>query len=251
MTFETRISAGIAEVLMDHPPVNAFEPAQLQELARVMDGLSADRAVRVVILRSVTRGFCAGIDIKSLAEDPGAISAINRAAFAAFRSIHHCRAPVIAAVHGYALGAGLAMVGASDIVFAAEGTKFGLPEINVGMLGGASHALRLLPLQKVRRMYYTGEPILADEMYRLGALERVVPVEELAAVAAELAATIASKGPRGLEFAKEAMNAIEPVDLEKNYRHEQGYTFEISHLAEGLESRTAFREGRAPRYEEG
>lgn len=249
MTFEVEKRGGVAEVLMNHPPVNAFEPEQLDGLARVLEGLSADRSVRVVILRSISRGFCAGIDIKGLAKDPGAISSINRSAFACFRAIHDCRAPVIAAVHGFALGAGLAMVGASDIVFAAEGTRFGLPEINVGMLGGASHALRLLPLQKVRRMYYTGEPILADEMYRLGAVERVVPVEELADVARELAATIAAKGPRGLEFAKEAMNAIEPVDLERNYRYEQGFTFEISHLAEGLESREAFRAGRAPRYD--
>jgi enoyl-CoA hydratase len=250
MTFETELSGGIAEVTMNHPPVNAFEPNQLLELAALLDGLSADRSVRVVILRSGSRGFCAGIDIKGLAEDPGAISAINRAAFDAFRAIHQCRAPVISAVHGYALGAGLAMVGASDIVFAAEGTKFGLPEINVGMLGGASHALRLLPLQKVRRMYYTGEPIVADEMYRLGAVEQVVPRETLDDTVREVARTIAGKGPRGLEFAKQAMNAIEPVDLEKNYRHEQGFTFEISHLAEGLESRNAFREGRPPHYEE-
>jgi enoyl-CoA hydratase len=249
MTFETKKAKGVVEVLMNHPPVNAFKAAEFDELTRLLDGFSSDRSVRVVVIRSIGRGFCAGIDVKSLAEEPSGISSINRAAFEAFRSIHRCRAPVIAAVHGYALGAGLAMVGASDIVFAAEGTVFGLPEIDVGMLGGASHALRLLPLQKVRRMYYTGESIRAEDVYRFGAIEQIVRLEELGNAALELAATIATKGPRGLEFAKEAMNAIEPVDLEKNYRYEQGFTFEISHLAESLEARNAFRERRAPRFE--
>jgi len=249
MTFEVTRQDGIAEISMNHPPVNAFEPQQLVELGKLVTSVGDEASTRVLILRSTSKGFCAGIDIKNLAVDPSSISSLNRAGFAAFESVHRCKAPVISAVHGFALGAGLALVGASDIVIAAEGARFGLPEINVGMLGGASHALRLLPLAKVRSMYYTGEPILAEEMYRLGAAEKVVPLEELAASAWELARQISTKGPKGLQFAKEAMNGIEPVNLELNYRFEQGYTYELSHLAEGLESRTAFNERRPPNYE--
>jgi enoyl-CoA hydratase len=158
---------------------------------------------------------------------------MNRAFFDTAAAIHHFPVPVISAVHGHALGAGLAMAGASDIIVAAEGARFGLPEVNVGLLGGASHALRILPLAKVRTMYFTGEPITAEEMYRLGAVETVVPHEDLLPVAEDLAGRIASKPSRTLRFAKQAMNGIEPVDLEKNYRFEQGFTFEITHSGVG------------------
>lgn len=241
MVFKVSSSDGIAEVIMDHPPVNAFDGVMLDELAQVMNELGATAETQVVILRAEGKCFCAGIDIKALANDPGSISSVNRGAFNAFEAVHRCKVPVIAAVHGFALGAGIGLVGACDIVFAARGTKFGLPEINVGMLGGASHMLRLLPLHKVRALYYTGEPVDADEMFRLGAVEAVVDAEELYPTARRMAEKIASKSPQGLRFAKEALNGIEPVDLERNYRYEQGFTFEISTIPEGQASRKAFK----------
>lgn len=250
MTFTITISDGIAECVMNHPPVNAFGFKHLEQLAREITAAGEDASVRVVLIYAEGRGFCGGSDIKELAADPGCISNVNRAAFNAFKAIHHCKVPVISAVHGFALGTGAAIVGASDIVIAADGAKFGLPEINVGMLGGASHMLRILPLSKVRTMYYTGRPIDADEMYRLGAVEAVVPHDKMLEAARELAQEIASKSPTGLRFAKEALNAIEPVDLERNYRFEQGYTFEISHLNAGQEARRAFSEGRKAVYED-
>jgi len=143
-------------------------------------------------------------------------------------------------VFGYALGAGAAMAGASDVLFAAKGTRFGLPEIKVGMLGGASHMLRILPMSKVRSMYFTGEPIDAEEMYRLGAVEDVMPADLLLATAREYAAKVAVNSATGLRFAKEALNGIEPVRLETNYRYEQGFTFEISHLDAGQQARKEF-----------
>ena len=250
MNFRVTKQNRIAEVVMDKPPVNAFGYADLEELAPIITKLGEDSDVNVIILYAEGRGFCGGSDIKELATDPGCISKVNRAAFNAFKAIHHCKVPVISAVHGFALGTGAAIVGASDILIAAENTKFGLPEINVGMLGGASHMLRILPLSKVRTMYYTGIPISAEEMYRLGAVERVVLKAELLDVARALASEIASKSSTGLRFAKEALNAIEPVDLERNYRLEQGYTFEISNLDAGQEARKAFKEGRKADYKD-
>ncbi len=248
MTFDILINDGVAEIAMNVPPVNAFGFKHLELLAQKVTSFGEDSTVRVVLIYGEGRGFCGGSNIKEIAENPDCISNVNRAAFGAFKAIHHCKVPVISAVHGFALGTGAAIVGASDIVIAAEGAKFGLPEINVGMLGGASHMLRILPLSKVRTMYYTGRPIDAEEMYRLGAVETVVPSDNLLGTARELARDIASKSPIGLRFAKEALNAIEPVDLERNYRFEQGYTFEISQLDEGRESRKAFNEGREADY---
>lgn len=247
MTFSIVVNKGVAELKMEHPPVNAFRYEDLEELAERVFSIGKDASVRALILYADGKGFCGGSDIKQLADDPGCVSKVNRAAHAAFKAVHHCQVPVVSAVHGFALGTGAAIVGASDIIIAAEGAKFGLPEINVGMLGGASHMLRILPLAKVRTMYYTGRPIDAEEMYRLGAVEAVVPRNELLDRARKLAEEIASKNATGMRFAKEALNAIEPVDLERNYRYEQGYTFEISQLEAGQELRRAFREGQKPK----
>jgi len=252
MGLEVSIGAdGIAEVVINLPPVNAFNAARHAEMARVFRELGGDEAVRVVILRGEGKGFSAGIDLKELVASPGTIVAANRGAFAAYEAIHRCPVPVIAAVHGYALGGGVAMVGSSDIIVAAQDTRFGLPEIDRGLLGGASHLLRMLPLQAVRRIYYTGEPVDAAEAYRLGALDSVHPREGLVDAARALARKIAAKSPVAIRMAKEALNGIEPVDLERNYRYEQGFTFEIAHLADAGEARLAFVEKRDPRFTSG
>lgn len=230
MFYRYEIANRVGFLTLANPPVNAFAPDQYLELAERIKTFGAGNDINVMVIYGEGRGYCAGVDTKQLKSGQASISAMNRGAFNTFEAIHKASVPVISAVHGYALGAGLAMAGASDIVIAAEDTKFGLPEINVGLLGGASHALRMLPLQKVRTMYYTGDPIDAKEMHRLGAVERVVPYEEMLKAAADLAETIATKDSRGLRFAKEAMNGIEPVNLEKNYRYEQGFTFEITQL---------------------
>ena len=226
--FEVKDRTG--RLVLTNPPVNAFAPEQYLELAQKITEFGASGDIDVMVIHGEGKGYCAGVDIKRLNSGEASISEMNRGAFNTFEAIHKAEIPVISAVHGYALGAGLAMAGASDIIVAAQGAKFGLPEIKVGLLGGASHALRILPLAKVRAMYYTGEPIDADEMHRLGAVECVVPEEKMVETAMELASTIAAKDSRGLRFAKEAMNGIEPVDLEKNYRFEQGFTFEITQL---------------------
>jgi enoyl-CoA hydratase len=230
MYYQLHCDGGVAEFVLTNPPANAFDPDGFRALAAAFSALEAREDIKVLVLRGEGRGFCAGIDVKRMGADPVSIPAMNRAFFEAVKALHDLRLPVIAAVHGYALGAGLALAGAADILIGAEGAKFGLPEINVGLLGGASHALRILPLTKVRQMYFTGEPITSEEMYRLGAVEKVVPADALRDEAMALARKIAEKDGRGLRFAKEALNGIEPVDLEKNYRYEQGFTFEITYL---------------------
>ena len=229
MVYETKKADRIGQFILTNPPVNACGPEEFEAIASGFAAFGRSGDIDVIVLRGEGKGFSAGIDIRRLERDPRCVTAANRGAFNAFAAVHRAGIPVIAAVHGFALGAGLAMAGAADIVIAAEGTKFGLPEINVGLLGGASHALRMLPMNKVRMMYFTGEPIDAREMHRLGAVETVVPVDELVPTSMALAERIASKNSRGLRFAKEALNGIEPVDLEKNYRYEQGFTFEITH----------------------
>ena len=239
MTFHTKIENNIAEIIINAPPVNALNGKKMSEFSQEVTRLGNLQEVKVILIYAEGRGFCAGIDIKELGDGGIAILEGNKGAFELFEAIHHCAIPVISAIHGYALGAGAAIAGASDIVFAAEGTKLGVPEINVGMLGGGSHMLRMLPLQKVRSMYFTGEPILAEEAIQYGAFEKVLPMDKLVPVARAMAQKIATKSPTALRYAKLALNGIEPVDLEKNYRFEQGFTYAISHMDEAQEARQA------------
>jgi enoyl-CoA hydratase len=240
----TTVADRIAEVLLDHPPVNAFDSAGWQSLAETITEVGRRDDVSVVLLAAEGRGFCAGVDIKELARDAQLITKVNKGCYDSFAAIHDCPVPVIAAAHGFVLGGGIGLVGSCDVILASDDATFGLPEIDRGALGAASHLLRMFPIQKVRKMLYTGEPISAAEAYRLGALEAVVPRAELRAAARALATQIASKSPRALRLAKESLNGIELLDVKKSYRFEQGFTLELYTSPDSQEARAAFVEKR-------
>lgn len=243
-SLRTTIADGIAELVIDHPPVNALPSAGWHELARSIDLLGKDPAVRVVVLRAEGRGFCAGVDIKELAAYPERIGSVNAGNYATFRSIHRCPVPVIVAVHGFVLGGGIGISGAADIVVASDCTTFGVPEVDRGAMGGGAHLQRLFPVQKVRHMYFTGDMIDAQEAYRLGAVERVVPRAQLRDAAFDIARKIAAKSTAMIRLAKESLNGIEDGNLEDKYRWEQGFTFEAYMSADSAETRKAFVEKR-------
>ena len=154
------------------------------------------------------RGFCAGVDIKELAADSTRIVAVNKGNYDTFKSIHLNPKPVIVALHGFVLGGGIGISGAADIIVASECARFGVPEVDRGAMGGGAHLQRMFPVQKVRYMYYTGDFIDAQEAYRLGAVERVVPREQLRDTALEIAAKIAEKSSPMIQLAKEALTGI-------------------------------------------
>jgi enoyl-CoA hydratase len=240
----TAVAGRIAEVVLDHPPVNALDSAGWHHLAKTVTALANDDAVSVIVLAAEGRGFCAGVDIKELARDARLITSVNKGCYDAFAALHDAPVPVIAAAHGFVLGGGIGLVGSCDVILASEDATFGLPEIDRGALGAASHLLRLFPMQKVRRMLYTGEPISAAEAYRLGALEAVVPRADLRSAAHALAAKIAAKSPRAIRLAKESLNGIELLDVKKSYRYEQGFTLELYTSPDSQEAREAFVEKR-------
>jgi enoyl-CoA hydratase len=245
MTIDER---GIAEMILDHPPVNAFDSDGWFAIAREIDALGADDAVRVIVVAAEGRGFCAGVDIKELAADPGKIVDVNRGNYETFRAIHRNPKPVVMALHGFVLGGGIGMAGAADIILCSECARFGVPEIDRGAMGGGAHLQRMFPVQKVRYMYFTGEFIDAAEAYRLGAVERVVPREELLASARDIAAKIAEKSPAMVKLAKEALTGIEDGNLEDKYRWEQGFTLEAYTMGDSQESRDAFVEKRDAKF---
>jgi len=244
--FTVDIDDHIGEIVLNRPPVNALDSAGWAALARTLDALNADPQVRVLLIRAEGRGFCAGVDIKELQRHPERIIEVNRGNYDTFRAIHRGRVPVIAAAHGYVLGGGIGICGAADIVLASECASFGVPEVDRGALGGGAHLQRLFPLQKVRRMYFTGEPVDAREAYRFGGIEAVLPRDELAGAARVLAGKIATKSPAMIALAKEALNGVEAADLEAHYRWEQGFTAQAYLMADSQAARDAFVAERRP-----
>jgi enoyl-CoA hydratase len=222
--------AGIAEVVIDHPPVNALPVAGWYELADALRSAGADPAVRAVVLRAEGRGFSAGVDIKEIQASQGfeALIGANRGCFAAFAAVYECAVPVIAAVHGFCLGGGIGLVGNADIIVASDDATFGLPEVDRGALGAATHLSRLVPQHKARAMMYTSATATAAELHAFGSVYDVVPRARLRDAALGLAASIAAKDPAVIRLAKEAFNGIDLQDVRRSYRYEQGFTFELN-----------------------
>jgi enoyl-CoA hydratase len=221
---------GIAEIVMANPPVNALPVSGWYALADAVRAAGENREVRVVVLRAEGRGFNAGVDIKEIQASEGfaALIGANRGCFAAFAAVYECAVPVISAVHGFCLGGGIGLVGNSDVIVACEDATFGLPEVDRGALGAATHLSRLVPLHKARAMMYTSATATAAQLQAFGSVERVVPCEQLREAAFALAGEIAAKDPTVLRMAKEAFNGIDLWDVKRSYRYEQGFTFELN-----------------------
>ncbi|MFG0584043.1 enoyl-CoA hydratase family protein [Pseudomonas sp. zjy_9] len=246
--FTTRVDKGVAELVIDKPPVNALDSHEWQALADTLNILGADSQIRVIVLRAEGRGFCAGVDIKELEQHPELIVEVNRGNYETFKAVHRCPVPVIVAVHGFVLGGGIGITGAADIVVASECASFALPEVDRGAMGGGAHLQRLFPVQKVRYLFFTGDRIGAREAERYGFIERVVPRERLRDAAMEIAARIAAKSPSMIRIAKEALNGIEDGNLEDKYRWEQGFTLQAYSDADSAETRRAFVEKRQAKF---
>jgi enoyl-CoA hydratase len=202
-------------------------------------------SVRVVVVRAEGRGFCAGVDIKEIqAKGDEALVGVNRGCAAAFAAVYDCEVPVIVAVHGFCLGGGIGIAGNADIVVASDDATFGLPEVDRGALGAATHLARLVPQHRMRSMVYTAQPATAAELHHYGSVLRVVPKDDLVATAYEVADSIASKSPTIIRRAKESLNGIDPVDVKRSYRFEQGFTYELHVAGVADEQRRAFVEKR-------
>ncbi|WP_327086609.1 enoyl-CoA hydratase family protein [Nonomuraea sp. NBC_01738] len=232
----------VAEVVVDVPPVNALTVRGWHELAGAVTEAGRDPETRVVVLRAEGRGFNAGVDIKEMQATEGhtALVGANRGCCAAFAAVYDCEVPVIAAVHGHCLGGGIGLAGNADIVLASDDAYFGLPEVDRGALGAATHLARLVPQHLMRAMVYTCRNVTARELLAFGSVLEVVPREKLRDAALDLAATIAAKDPYVIRRAKESLNGIDPVDVKRSYRFEQGFTFELNLMGAGDEHRERF-----------
>jgi enoyl-CoA hydratase len=231
---------------MNAPPVNALTVAGWYEVADAMRAMGRDPQVRAVVLRAEGRGFNAGVDIKEMqaSEGFGALIGANRGCYAAFAAVYECEVPVIAAVHGFCLGGGIGLVGNADIIVASTDATFGLPEVDRGALGAATHLARLVPQHKMRAMVYTSATATAAELHHFGSVLEVVDKEQLRDTAMGIAQQIAAKSPTVIRAAKESLNGIDPIDVKRSYRFEQGFTFELNLSGVADEARDAFVEKR-------
>ncbi|MFH0518002.1 enoyl-CoA hydratase family protein [Streptomyces sp. M41] len=221
---------GVSVVTVDFPPVNALPVQGWYDLAAAVRAAGADPEVRCVVLAAAGRGFNAGVDIKELqrSADNTALIGVNRGCFEAFAAVYDCEVPVVAAVHGFCVGGGIGLAGNADAIVASDDATFGLPELDRGALGAATHLARLVPQHLMRTLYYTSRTVTAAELHRHGSVWRVVRREELRSAALELAREIAAKDGSLIRLAKAAINGIDPVDVRRSYRFEQGFTFEAN-----------------------
>ncbi|MGW0827379.1 enoyl-CoA hydratase-related protein [Streptomyces sp. NPDC002845] len=244
------IREAVAEVVLDRPPVNAVTVEMYETLATAFRELSARTDVHAVILRSDGRLFSAGADIKQPVEAVSASESAaerrQRMARTAYEAILDCALPTIAVVNGAALGAGAVLTACCDIRYAATDARFGLPEINAGRCGGGSHLMRLLPQGQVRLMYFTGDPVDAEEAYRIGLVQKVFEPQAVLGEARALAARIAAKSPLGLRLAKQALNEAEDLPVRPGYAAEQVYTLRLGAHPDAAEAARAVLEKRAP-----
>lgn len=244
----TSRDGGIRVITMDFPPVNALPVAGWHDVAEAVTEAGRDERTHVVVLRAEGRGFNAGVDIKEMQRTSGfdALLGANRGCYLAFKAIYECPVPVVAAVHGFCLGGGVGLVGNSDTIVASEDAYFGVPEVDRGALGAATHLARLAPPHLMRTLYFTGRTITAQQLVPHGSVLEVVPRAQLDEAALQVAGEIAAKDTRVIRAAKEALNGIDPIDVNRSYRFEQGFTFELNLAGVADEHRDRFVEiGRA------
>lgn len=246
--FRLEVLDGVATVTFDRPPVNAQNRRSREELTWVFDTLSDRDDVRAVILTGARDIFSAGADIKErvgIAAEAGDYIRHNRLTRESFYSVTDCAKPVIGAINGPAIGAGYAVMACCDILLASENAFVQMPEIDVGLAGGAKF-LELFPRSKARMMFFTGRRVPAQELYRLGVIEACVPSAELMDAAMAIARDIASKSPIAVTRAKRAFNTVEEMPLRDGYRFEQTVTVELSKTEDTREAQRAFVEKRKP-----
>lgn len=239
----------VATVWLSRAPVNAVNQLMYREIKELFTELGANDRIHAIVLAADGKHFCGGNDLQEFATlSPDNSPLRMQEVREAFWAITDCPVPVIAAVQGTAVGTGLALVASCDFAIAATGARLGVTEIAVGVMGGAKHLSRLLPLPHVRWMFFSGEPVAVEELAPLGAVLAVVPEHELLAEAHRRAAVIVRHSPVAIRYAKRALNDIEPMELKAGYEHEQEFTGELSGYDDAKEAVRAFFERRPPCY---
>lgn len=241
---------GVAELTLAHPPVNALTIGDLHDLAARLTAFRERPEVHCVLLHADGRGFCGGGDLKEVQGLSGFAGILGQASgsYQASLAIAECAVPVIAAIHNYCIGVGVLLAGSADVVVAERGTRFVLAEIDNGATGGAIQASGLMPEARLRAAMFTCEPVLADELHRLGTVYRLTESGEHLAAARDVATTIATKPPSVVRRAKESINRSIGRDIRAAYRTELSYTYELNLIGDASRARQTFLDGTRDGY---
>lgn len=241
---------GVVTVTMRRPPVNAVDLVMYRELRDVFAEI--DRlgpGVRAVVLTGDGKHFCAGNDLDDFATmDRDNVRERMFHVREAFFAVQECAVPVVGAVTGAALGTGMALAAACDFVVSAEDASFGLPELSVGVHGGARHLARLVGQPLVRWMFFTGQRLTGAEMQAVGAVVAAVPREEVLSTARTEARRIAAFSPRAVRMGKQGLNDIEFTDIRNGYEHEQRLTAQMMDFPDSKIALRASRDGETPTF---
>ena len=243
-------AAGVVTVMLARKPANAVDYEMYCEIADLFNDIDqADVGVKVVVLGGEGKHFCAGNDLGEFATmtPENGVERMWRVR-EAFYAISGCAVPVIGAVQGSALGTGLAIAASCGFVVAEPDARFGLPELTVGVMGGARHLARLAPGPLVRRMYFTGDSLSARDLRAFGGCVFVSEPGGSLAEARRFGARVASFSPTAVRVSKRVLDRIETLDLHTGYAFEQKATVRMSGHPDSKEALAAFQEKRAPQY---
>ncbi len=250
MITESVDDAGIAELVLDAPPVNALNLKDIATLAGHLRSYADDERVRVVVLRGAGRGFCGGGDVKEVQSLPGfeGILGQTHGSMELTTAIAECAVPVIGAVHGFCIGLGVLVAGVCDVLLAAPGTPFVLAEADNGAASGMIQAIGLMPEKRLRAALFTAEPVTAEELHHFGSVLRLVPAEELSAAARDLAGRVAAKNPAVLRALKTATDESIGRDIRGVFRRELAHTLDLNLRGESAPLRENFVRGTRGSY---
>lgn len=245
------LSDGVAIIRLNRPEVlNALNLALVDELVDALERLDRDDAVRCIVLTGNERAFAAGADITEMAE-AGVVEMKQRNQFRVWDRIRWITKPIIAAVNGYALGGGCELAMACDLIIAGENARFGQPEVNLGVMpgaGGTQRLTRLVGKARALEILLTGDPITAEEAYRIGLVNRVVPTEACLDEALRLARRIAEKPPMAVRLIKEAVYKALDTTLQDGMEYERNCFYLLFATEDKTEGMRAFLEKRRPSF---
>lgn len=238
----------VAVITLQRPPVNALSREMRRQFIAIIDEVSARDDIRCAVLTNSGQVFCSGADLKDRPDPdvPGDFLEHNRVTRETGNAVRECAKPVIAAVNGAALGAGFGLAAACDIIYASDRSTFGMPEINVGLAGGASMLKTLFGRSTLRRLFFTGQRISAQELADRHIIEAALPEADLMPTVMELAQEIAGKSPLAMIYAKRAANMVDVMPQRDAYRFEQEFTMALARTEDAREARMAFLEKRKP-----
>ena len=243
------VEHGVARVTLDRPPVNSVDLATYDQLRRVFHAVNDDPDVRVVVFSGAGKVFCGGNDVNDFVDlDFHGSTEYLAHVRLCFNAMYDCKVPVVGAINGSAVGTGIVLASLCDFRIASSSAKFALPEIDVGVLGGAGHVARLATKGMTRLMAYTGRRFTAEEAKGFGVVDIVVAPEQVMAEAMKYAAEIADKSPVAIRLSKEGLNRLESMNLKEGYEYECTLTAAVRRTPEAAEGARAFLEKRKPSY---